>query len=149
MKNAFLQLCDRIATQVPEIQWTDLDSGQFETPGGLPSVDFPVVLIDFSYPSTGDITSTSQQVDISIAVRVGFPANATSPNAPTPEEIRQASLGQLGLIDKLHAALQGWETDSLSPLSRASTHLEKRTDGLKVYKIEYLSASEDIPTENA
>lgn len=148
MKNAFLQLCDRIATQVPEIQWTDLDSGQFETPGELPSVDFPVALIDFSYPSTGDITTTSQQVNISIVVRVGFPANASMPDTPTPEELRQASLRQLDLIDKLHAALQGWETDTLSPLSRASTHLEKRTDGLKVYRIEYLSASEDIPTEN-
>lgn len=140
MNTAFLQLCERIESQVPDIKWIDLDYGQLEIPDGLPLAAFPAALLDISYPKTEDVTDTLQMVNISIAVRVAFDATA---DGTSQQEVRTASLARLDIVQHVHRALQGWGTNNLSTLCRASMTLEKRTDGRKVYRIVYDSSGED------
>lgn len=139
MKTAFLQLCDRITTKVPEIGSVDLDMGQFEISEKRPDLVFPGALVNISYPKAENITDTIQMVDISMVVRVGFDTTA---------DVQLPTAGKLDVVNKLHAALQGWGTDCLSPLSRLSVKSEERTDGLCVFRIEYLSAGEENTEDN-
>lgn len=140
MNTAFLQLCERIESQVPDIKWIDLDHGQLEIPEGLAPAAFPAALLDISYPKTEDSGDTAQIVNISIVVRIAFGATA---GGTTQQEARTTSLAELEMVQHIHQALQGWETGNLSTLSRTSMTLEKRTDGLKVYRIAYDSSGED------
>lgn len=50
---------------------------------------------------------------------------------------------ELGLLEDVYNALQGWTDDTLSCLSRTSVTPEVRHDGVKVYRLEFSTAFEE------
>lgn len=134
-KQIFMDICDRIEAQVPELKWIDLDSGDIDMQSERPSVAFPACLIDINYSSCEDQTSTEQLVTANVIVRVAFqPRGATNNKSP----VRASSLSVLDTVEKVHAALQGWHnTGAFSTLTRVSASGERRRDGLKVYRLQY------------
>lgn len=141
MKEIFSEICARLKAQVPALRWVDFDLGQldyFETP----PVSYPCVLLDIEYPNCNDLSDSSQQVDVRINLRIAFlPAGET--NFKSPDAVKAAALGMFDTIGAIHTALQGWDTNYFSYLSRKSMHTEKRQDGIKVFEVVYESAMED------
>jgi hypothetical protein len=131
MKEIFLAICDRLKTEVPALKWIDFDLGQLDF-FEQPPVVFPCALIKIIYPNCDDLSVTTQQVDVAITVRIAFnPLGET--NFAAPDAVRNRALSIFDTNEAIHTALQGFETDSFSCLSRKSFTEEPREDGLKVF----------------
>jgi hypothetical protein len=97
-------------------------------------VAFPACLVDISLPACNDTGDGAQDVTCNIQLRLAFrPAGTTHHLSP----VREDALAIFDIIEKVHAALQGWSTDEISALSRTSGVPEKRKDGIKVFRINY------------
>lgn len=134
-KQIFIDICDRIESEVPELRWIDLDTGDIDIQTERPAVAFPACLIDINYPSCEDQADNEQLVRANIIIRLAFqPQGATNNKSP----VRAYVLEIFDMVEKVHAALQGWHnTGAFSTLSRISAFGERRRDGLKVYRLQY------------
>lgn len=142
-KQIFLDIANRLEVQVPELRWIDWDSGELELVTERHQVAFPACMMDIIYPRCEDQTSTEQLVTANVILRVAFqPQGATNNNSP----VREAAMAAFGVLDKIHAALQGWHNEgSFSTLSRTSASRERRRDGLKVYRLQYQTTFINVP----
>jgi hypothetical protein len=120
---------------VPELRWIDWDSGELDLITERPTVAFPACMIDIVYSKCEDETNRDQLVNANVILRVAFqPQGATANNSP----VRESAMAAFGVLDKIHASLQGWHNEgSFSTLSRTSAIRERRRDGLKVYRLQY------------
>ncbi len=132
MEEIYRNVCERLRTNVPGLETVALDCGQIDAEGG-PMPALPAALVDVAYPECGDITCLTQQCRVTVSVRVAFRA---WPDVQDPA-------AELGLTEEVYNALQGWTDDTLSCLSRTSVTPERRSDGLKVYRLEFDSAFEE------
>lgn len=132
MEEIYRNVCERLRTNVLGLETVTLDGGQTENPQA-PALGLPAALVDVAYPECGDITCLTQQCRVTISVRVAFRA---WPDVADPA-------AELGLVEDVYNALQGWTDDTLSCLSRTSVVPETRHDGLKVYRLEFDSAFEE------
>ncbi|HAZ00702.1 MAG: hypothetical protein A2W90_14595 [Bacteroidetes bacterium GWF2_42_66] len=134
-KQIFTAVCDRLKSQVTELRWIDWDDGQADIINERPQVAFPAALVDIVYPSCEDETDTDQLVKANIIIRLFFePRGATNTKSP----VRATALASFDVIDKVHAAMQGWNNSgAFAHLSRSSATREKRRDGYKAYKLTY------------
>lgn len=140
----FAAMQERIASEVPEIKWTDLDIGQLEHYDIRPSVNFPCALIDF--PST-NFSGEFNQVQFAtqlIQCRLAF-APFSNTNNITPEDVRGLGLQYFEIEWKLYKAFQGWcpASEICQPLTRIADGTEKRDDALKVRVLMFNTSSED------
>lgn len=132
MEEIYRNVCERLRTNVLGLESVVLDCGQVDAEAG-PAVALPAALVDVAYPECGDITCFAQQCRVTVSVRVAFRA--------WPEV--QDPAAELGLLEDVYNALQGWTDETLSCLSRTSVVPEARRDGLKVYRLEFDSAFEE------
>lgn len=132
MEEIYRNVCERLRTNVPGLETVTLDGGQTENPQA-PAPTLPAALVDVSYPECGDVTCLAQRCRVTVSVRVAFRA---WPDVADPA-------AELGLVEDVYNALQGWTDDTLSCLSRTSAVPETRHDGLKVYRLEFDSAFEE------
>lgn len=132
MEKIYRNVSERLRTRVLGLETVALDCGQTENPNA-PALALPAALVDIAYPECGDITCVTQQCRVVVSVRVAFRGY---PEAADPS-------AELGLLEDVYNALQGWTDDTLSCLSRTSVTPEVRHDGVKVYRLEFSTAFEE------
>lgn len=135
MKELFLLLRERLM-EIPSISWVDLNKGQininqFDT---RPSIDFPAVLLNISYPRTTKLSSLQQQCEVLVEVTIVFDFMDDT-DSITPDGILKESLGVYDTVEIVHRKLQGlMNVDVIrSPLQRTGVRDVQRSDRLKTF----------------
>lgn len=104
----YLDIQQRIKTEVPEIAWIEQDFGQDVFDKWRPNVAFPAVLIDFPSADYENIAGMGQTAVVTIHIRLLVAPFQQSYEA-APIEIRKEALSYFDLEQKLVDALHGWE----------------------------------------
>lgn len=122
--------------EIPSISWVDLNKGQininqFDT---RPSIDFPAVLLNISYPRTTKLSSLQQQCEVLVEVTIVFDFMDDT-DSITPDGILKESLGVYDTVEIVHRKLQGlMNVDVIrSPLQRTGVRDVQRSDRLKTF----------------
>lgn len=133
-------LADRLANQVPDLGWVDLDQGQLE-PDQLEQeyplpFDAGVVLIDFDEVGWHDIGQGIQRGDAQVRVTLAVRVVADSYQKSTQ---RGAALAKLELLSDVHAALQHFDGGgAFGKLVRTYSRKEQsQLPGIWVYSMGY------------
>nr|WP_315032496.1 hypothetical protein [uncultured Chryseobacterium sp.] len=156
-----LDLQERIAQEVPEIQYIDQQLGQLEKVSGTQTpviypalfIDFPEAVYDVDFPeaSYSEMSANGQLGNVPISFQlVANDTHQTWHQAPIEE--RKQGLDFLRIEQKLYQALQGWSKDYFSPLSRTLVKSTSKNHlGFKVREIIFTTQHEDFsasPDEN-
>lgn len=130
-----LQVQQRIASQVPEIQHIDQDYGQLQQ--DKPPVAWPCALValgPFQYHTIGKGYTLAQG---SLDIFLGFnPVGRTSHNTKTAHTLK--AMHYYEVEELVHKALQNWHPGpQFSPLTRLASYGIAHDKGLKIRKITY------------
>lgn len=134
MKTIFKETVARLEAQVPELLWIDKEKGQMnfnDTP-----VLFPAALLTLSWRTRTDVTDTSQFKDLVVQVKLCFDFTGNT-NHKTPAVHRDKSLAYYDIVEKVHAALQGWSGSEFGPLSSISLNPIPRPDAYTTEVLAY------------
>ena len=104
----YLDIQERIKTEVPEIRWIEQDFGQEVYDQWRPNVDFPAALIDFPDATYEAQSGTGQFATTQIGIRLFFAPFCQSYEA-APVEVKQEALQYFEVEQKVVNALHGWE----------------------------------------
>lgn len=132
MKELFLALSHCITERIAEIRIVDLDTGQLNRPSETLPIETPAVLLSFASGAIEELDSTQDVVSVQITARLVLDASAGETASTTPEPWRERALAQTDLVDRLSAALRGFSTAEINPLTRVAITPEQRGDGLWV-----------------
>lgn len=144
IEKLYLDVSQRLGDLIEELRWIELEAGQLEIPEESYPVQFPCALIDFPTMECQDETLGNQQAIIMLQIRIGIDlyedlqmidGNRTSDTG--------TAVKRLSLITAVHAALQLFETEYSTPLTRAGVTIERRDDGIKVFSLLYGTAAKD------
>lgn len=141
----YLDICERIRTEVPEIEWIEQDFGQDVFDKWRPNVAFPAVLIDFPTVSYDAEATTSQFGEVTLSVRL-LVAPFTQSYDDAPIEVKEDALQYFEIEQKLINALHGWqpEDEYCQPLIRSSIQSNNRNDiGLRIRNLAFTTAYEE------
>lgn len=147
----FLDLCDHIKAQVPEIKWIDQDFGQLEQFEHRPAVSFPCCLIDFVLANYSNLSELGQAGDVTIQLRLGF-APFSQSNGSAPDSVRIKAVHYYAIEQKVFEAVHGWATEYTQPLIRINAGTEQRLSandamdkiGLRVRVLNFSTQFEDM-----
>lgn len=139
MIDLFSEIQDRLASEVPELLFIDLDTQQVERQDDSYSVQFPCVLINFNAAWKGSDVQTGT---VNIQFRVYFQITEdTHHNSPNKSD----AFLHLELMNKIHSKLQNFKGSSFSKLVRIETDREPRGDMytcfIVTYQTQYLDSS--------
>jgi hypothetical protein len=126
----FPLIADRLATQVPELLWVDLDQDQFANEDQEYAIPYPAALIDFDEATWQDIGEGVQNGDQIIRIRIGMQVLEDTYKLSTQ---RVAAMAKLSLVNKVHKALQNWQAEGFNKLTRISSG---RVKGMPVWTYE-------------
>ncbi|MBO2009189.1 hypothetical protein [Hymenobacter negativus] len=133
-------LADRIADQIPDLGWVDLDQGQLD-PDALEQeyplpFDAGVVLIDFDEVDWHDIGQGIQRGDAQVRVTLAIRVVADSYQRSSQ---RGAALAKLELLGDVHAALHHFDgAGAFGKLVRTYSRKEvSQLPGVWVYSMGY------------
>lgn len=141
----YVDVCEHIATQVPEIEWIEQDFGQDVFDKWRPNVAFPAVLIDFPATSYSSESNTSQFGEVTLSIRL-LVAPFTQSYEDAPIEVKEDALRFFEIEQQLVAALQGWiPADGYAqPLIREAIQSNNRNDiGLRIRSLSFSTAYEE------
>ncbi len=136
------KLVKRYVQKIPEIKWIDWDSGQLEAFDTNYPVHFPCILIDLEQIEWKSVGNDLQVGNVTVNLRIAFKL-WTDTNNLTPDNVFAQSMNALKLINKIHKYTQGFEGEHFNGLDRILTVTEKRSDGLKVVNMKYLTNMRD------
>jgi len=140
--NIFTAIQARIADQVPDIVYSDMNYGQLHMPE-RPAVAFPGVLIDFQNWKFTDLGRGVQQAEGLIQISLFTDPYSSTMNV-TPDTYKDAALAIFDLEMALFLALDGWKPlANTTPLSRVSYTSDNRRPGLKVRELMFSHAFQD------
>lgn len=147
MKLLLTDVQTRLISKVPELKYTDEDSGQLDYFGSHPTVKFPCALIDINTVSWSNIGHTVQLGLVQIKIRIAFlPLSKSSTGAPQSQ--KDKAFGTLDVVKLVHKALHGWTGHRhYTALIRTATTKSKRADGMKIYDVTYTCELTDNTTE--
>ncbi len=149
-----VDLQERIAREVPEIQYIDQQLGQLESAQGTTGavtypalfIDFPEAMYDVDFPeaSYSDMSANRQLGNVPVSFQlVSDDAFPTWHGIPVEE--RKKGFDFLRIEQKLYQALQGWSKDYFSPLSRTMVKsTSKQHAGFKVRELIFTTQYEDV-----
>jgi hypothetical protein len=141
MRFIYEAILSRIAAEIPELKYVDLDKGQFEIE--RPPVAFPACLVSIQIPSTSENQRTNLHKQVMVTLRIGWDFwGNTSSITPTPN--RAQSLAYFDLIEKIEAKFQGWDDGSrrFNYFSQMALREERRPD-IKVVSIPFKTSYHD------
>jgi len=141
----YLDICERIRVEVPEVEWIEQDFGQDVFDKWRPNVAFPAVLIDFPAASYEAEGGTSQFGEVTLSVRL-LVAPFTQSYDDAPIEVKEDALQYFELEQKLVNALHGWQPEDgyCQPLVRSSIQSNNRNDiGLRIRNLAFTTAYEE------
>lgn len=145
--NIYLELVNRLKTEVPELRYIDQDFGQLENYTTMPPVSFPCVLIELGEFDFEDFAGkNTQQGQGMVLIRFATEAWSQSNNLAT-QQIRETALAYYDIEQKIHLALHGWRATGFSKLLRRKAVKEQRDDtNLRVRILAYTTSFEDETT---
>lgn len=143
--NFFTALQARIASEVPDIKWTDHDLGQLEAfDGDRPPVAWPCLLIDFSETQFTQMQGY-QDGDMDIVLRLAFDEYQQT-HSDTPQYVKEQALDYYEIEHAIHLALQAWTAGGtlVNAMIRVSAASEKREDdNFRVRRLVYRATFAD------
>ncbi|PXY44509.1 hypothetical protein [Flavobacterium hydrophilum] len=144
----FLELQERIKTEVPEVVYIEQDLGQLGTEDPRKSMFFPGVLIDFPNTPFSNLQGKNQLGQPVISITLVFDNyNQTWQDAPL--DVRKAGLKYLEIEQKLFMAVQTWEGDFCQSLNRTAATGHNRNDvGLRVRELTFTGEFEDYSCDD-
>lgn len=145
----YLDLQERIKTEVPEIQWIEQDFGQDAYDKWRPNVAFPAVLIDFPSADYESIGGDGQWADVELKIRLMVaPFEQSYEDAPI--EVRKGSLEFFELEHKLTQSIHGWAAENtdgnayVQPFVRKRITSNNRNDiGLRIRELHFTTSYQD------
>jgi hypothetical protein len=139
----FTAIQDRLAT-IPEVKWIDQDLGQLEDYDTRPAVSFPCVLIDFNQTTFEQMQQNRQLANITITLRLGFPAMSYAANV-APLSVKEKALQYYELEQAIFEAIQDFDAGGLmQECTRVNVATEQRKgDNLRVRVMTFTSITED------
>ncbi|HCT94363.1 MAG: hypothetical protein A2X19_02745 [Bacteroidetes bacterium GWE2_39_28] len=144
MKTIYLAIIDELK-KISEIRWIDLDTGQLSTNDRAP-IATPAALIEIILPECKSLTDLAQVCKARITVRLIFDKTSLKTSANTPEASLAKNLEVYDIIAKVYAALQGFESNTFSAMSRKNQGAS-RISNYFVYRIEFECEFEDQTAE--
>lgn len=140
----FTDICDRLNLKVPELQWIDKDWNQLDLPDQSYPLQFDCCLISFPEIPWDSLTRGAQDGVVSILIKVAVDMyNDTHIAGGVTAPDRALAVAKLQLVNKVHAALHGFEGAYFSKLTRKRSVEEKRNDGLLVFNEYYETRMQD------
>lgn len=133
--NILLDVQDRLATAVPELQYVDKDWGQLSLE--KPAVKFPCALLDMKDVTFTQTGNGGQVADTQITVTVANLRLASSSlTAPKKEEAYRI----IGLLAEIHAALHLFSAGDYAPLFRTGLRKIVADSSRECYELTYQTA---------
>lgn len=115
-------ILDKLAADVPELRWIDINLGQMATEN--PPVDYPCALIDVTdidYTTAGMHRQVGEaRIEIELYFIVRSPSNTAA-----PEKMREQAFGHFGTVKKVYKALEGVSGESFGGLNRVKVRRNK------------------------
>jgi hypothetical protein len=142
MKIIYDAILARIAAEIPELRYVDLDKGQFEQ--DRPPVTFPALLVSLQIPSTQENHRTNLHKQVMVTFRVGWDFWGNTSNiTPTPN--RSQSLEYFDLIEKIERTFQGWDDGSrrFNYFSQMALREERLRPDIKIVNIPFKTSYHD------
>lgn len=121
MKQIITAIADRLAAEVPELRFIDVDLEQLGNEN--PPVDFPCALVDVA--SIDYEGASTQTAEAEINITVGF--NVLAPSSHHSAECRDAAMAHYDILDKIAEALHGFEGEGFSRLNRTALRRKSTT----------------------
>lgn len=141
----FIDLQNRIAAEVPEINYIDQDLGQLgqTEENERPSISSPAVLIDFPDANFSELSQGAQIGEVQISFQLIFETFSQTWHK-VPSEFINKGMEYLNIEQKLHKCLQKWQLDYFTPLNRSSVKSQNNNDiGVRVRLLTYTTSYED------
>lgn len=141
MKFIYKAVLARIADQIPEFKYVDMDKGQFNF--DRPPVSWPACLISIQVTSTQENNRTNLHKQLLVSLRLGWDFSGNT-SSITPEADLEQSLAYFDLIEKVELAFQGWDdgTRRFNYFSQMALREEPRS-GIKVVSIPFRTSYHD------
>lgn len=140
----FIDICDRLEAKVPELRWIDKDWNQLDLPDQSYPLQFDACLISFPEIPWDSLTRGAQDgvVNILVKVAVDMYNDTHIANGVTAPD-RALAIAKMQLVNKVQAALHGFEGTYFSKLVRKRSVEERRKDGLLVFNEYYECRAQD------
>lgn len=146
----FIDIADRLDAMVPELQWIDKDWNQLDLPDQSYPLQFDACLISFPEIPWNTLTRGWQDGVVSILVRLCVDMyNDTHIAAGVTAPDRALAMQKMQLVNKVHAALHGFEGSYFNKLKRVRSAEEKRQDGILVFNEYYETRAQEFAGEGA
>lgn len=144
----FLDLQERIKTEVPAIAYIEQDLGQLGTDDPRKTMMFPSVLIDFPDTPFSNLQGNNQLAIPFISVTLVFD-NYNNTNNLAPLAVREAGLSYLETEQDVFMAIQSWESNYCEKLNRTNAKGHNRNDvGLRVRELTFTTTFEDYSCDD-
>jgi hypothetical protein len=148
IKTLFLDIQNRIVSEVPEIVFIDQNIGQYGFEDFRAKLSFPAVLIDFPNIAYSAMQGNIQLGIATINISLIFDTYSQTYNI-APEEVKELGLKYLDIEQKIYQSLQGWSNDTCTPLVRTDTKSENRNEiGLRIRDLNFTCEFEDWSLED-
>ena len=146
MKNVIQDIQNKLAAEVPALQYIDQDWGQMNF-YRQPPVKFPCALIDIQNAAYSDTGGLIQQGTATVVIRL-FDMKLSSSSNAAPESQKKNAKKIWQLIEDVNRALHGQQflQDGFGKLIRARMHRGKRDDGCYQTEISYTVGFTDQST---
>lgn len=139
----YLDIQERIKSEVTEIEWIEQDFGQDAYDKWRPNVAFPAVLIDFTNAEYDNIANEGQTAEVTVTLRL-LVAPFEQSYEDAPLEVKQGALEYFELEHKLVRAIHGWSTEYTQPLIRKRITSHNRNDiGLRIRELQFTTAYQE------
>lgn len=140
--NIFLEVLERLRSEVPEARYINQDVGQLDNYTDRPAVTFPCILTDFQDFNFSEMGEASQMAEGNVVIRLAFNPFSDSSNLSS-DVVRTKALAYYDIEWKINKALHGWQGEAFGYLTRKSAITEKRDDNLRVREIIYATCFQD------
>ena len=138
MKTIYINIKNRLKTEVTSLKWIDLNKQQMRF--DKPPVTFPACLIDLYAPKTNNITTTLQQGTLLVKINLCFDWTGDRTSNAFSDEVAEDSLQYFDTVEEATKALQGFETDEFNELERINVSEPFIRQGYKVIEVSFTSS---------
>lgn len=141
-KTTFKEITAKIL-EVTNVRWVDFDLGQLEQEA--PPVSYPCVLVGLGQSPVFNLTDGTDQVELSVTIRVAFRLYERTHNVNT-DTYRDKALEHLDTLANIHAKLNGLSGTNFNAIGRVGYWANERRADIRVYTATYQTLLEDDGT---